>query len=150
MVCKDDWNLCYCICHIQAGDSEHNACLENIKELDSLADSLKALGAQLKKGGGVRSSTGTLVQRIQDQTDHGRNISHVCPVSLSLSSSLPPSLPLPTSSPSSLSIYFSVYASLHLPSHLPPPYISPYPHSSSIHACMHACIHAYIHTYIHR
>ena len=111
MVCKDDWNLCHCICHIQAGDSEHNACLENIKELDSLADSLKALGAQLKKGGGVRSSTGTLVQRIQDQTDHGRNISHVCPLSLSLF--LPPSLPLsPNLTPLPMYLFLCVCLSL--------------------------------------
>eukprot|EP00802_Teleaulax_amphioxeia_P017818 Tamp_17985.p1 GENE.Tamp_17985~~Tamp_17985.p1 ORF type:complete len:242 (-),score=76.15 Tamp_17985:630-1283(-) len=54
------------------GDGEYSACLENIKELDRLADSLQSLGTQLHKADGSNQS---LIRRAEDETENGRVLS---------------------------------------------------------------------------
>ena len=55
-----------------AGDSEYNACLDNINELDRLGDALQAIGSELKKPGITKSG---LVARAEDLTEDGRILS---------------------------------------------------------------------------
>ena len=55
-----------------AGDGEYSACLDNINELDRLGDELKAIGIELRRGGGCKAG---LMQRAEDATESGRVLS---------------------------------------------------------------------------
>ena len=55
-----------------AGDGEYSACLDNINELDRLGDELKAIGIELRRGGGGQAG---LMQRAEDATENGRVLS---------------------------------------------------------------------------